>query len=87
MALLFLGLLMACEKTKDDGSPPVDPAVVVTDAQKECMKNKLITVLPWGPYDAVNAYRACGGPDDSKVFAAVAEELFVVDEGKTWRLR
>ena len=85
--LIVMGLLMACEKSKDDGGGPVDPAPVVTEAQKECMKNQLVTVLPWGPYDAVKVYRACGGPDDSKVFAALAEELFVVDEGKSWRLR
>lgn len=87
MVLVFLGLLMACEKTKDDGGDAADSGAVVTEAQKECMKNKLVTILPWGPYDAVNAYRACGGPDDSKVFAALAEELFIVNEGKNWRLR
>lgn len=85
--LILVSLLVGCNESKDKGQTAPESPMKLTEVQKECIRNNLITVMPWGPYDAVRVYRSCGGPDDKEAFSAAAEELFVMDAGKIWSLR
>lgn len=83
---------IGCQKSKDNGGNPPDVRAEeegVNENIKECMRKEFTgtTAQTVSPYDAVVAYRKCGGPDDSKIFSIAAEALFNVKDGSNLTLK